>query len=1152
MRNILRVSVSLLFCLCLFLCLSAAASAESGAWGSLSWSLSSSGQLTISGTGPMNDFTSSSQNAWRDLMLRDKIKSVVIQNGVESIGEHAFSACSLKSVTIPGSVTSIGSSAFHTCIELTSVTIPGSVTSIGSSAFFYCTGLKSLTIPDSVTSIGFSAFSYCGQLESLTLSKNLSAIDYSTFQFCYRLKEVVIPRGVTSIGSNAFGSCSMLEKITIPNTVLSIGDSAFYLCGSLLDVYYDGSYTQWGRIGIGGSNGSLTSATLHCTGTAGYIVSYNANGGVGAPDVQTKQPGSALALSWVTPTRQGSSESITVWLNANGGSVSPDSLSTSRTTGYSFRNWNTQANGYGTSYAPGASYFVDDDLYLYAQWDSSVSTAAVTLPTPTRDGWTFLGWAASAGASSGVTGVYTPGGNETLYAIWGANSFTVSYNANGGYGAPASQTKPRGAALTLSWDRPIRDNSTENYTVRLNANGGSVSPSYLNAAHTTSYSFTSWNTSADGYGTGYAPGADYTADTNLTLYAQWNGSSTTETVTLPTPTRSGYIFRGWAESSAASSGVTGAYTPRSSYVSLYAIWESNTFTVTYDANGGTGAPASQRGTRGTPVTLSYAQPTRASASAGSCTVTLNPNGGSVSPRSISSDITTSYNFTGWNTQADGSGTGYAPGSRYAAYADVTLYAQWSVSTAAASIVLPTPTRGEGWAFRGWAESSAASSGVVGGYTPSGNVTLYAIWDQTQVKASGTWDGLSWWLGTNGVLTVFGSGSMSDFTSSSTSAWREYEYEIKSVLIMPGVTSIGANAFSWFSYLKSVSIPESVTSIGSSAFTYCRNLNSVTIPNSVKSVGYGCFNDCSSLTSAGPLGSGCEIQFGWTDKIPSYAFDGCNGLRSVIIPEGVTSLGNNVFNSCSSLESVIIPKSVTSVGYSCFNRCSSLTSAGPLGSGCDIQFGWTDRIPADAFYYCSGLKRVTIPESVTRIGSNAFYYCSALVSVAIPEGMTSIDSFTFENCTSLMSVTIPKSVTSIGSYAFDGCDSLAYILYSGSQTQWSAVSIGNYNNPLNSAVIIFNADTPDFVLPASLIEIGEEAFAGGAFTYVKLSDSTVKIGKNAFDDCPNLTFIQIPEATTEIDPQAFGYRTGLTILGVPGSAAESFAQDRGFLFVPYVQ
>ena len=168
-------------------------------------------------------------------------------------------------------------------------------------------------------------------------------------------------------------------------------------------------------------------------------------------------------------------------------------------------------------------------------------TFPISNAKPTRSGYTFLGWSLSSTATAAS---YQPGGSITLtasdilYAVWKANTYTVSYNANGGSGAPSNQTKTYGVTLTLSNTKPTR----------------------------TGYTFSAWNTAQNGSGTSYAPGGSYTANAAVTLYAQWTvntyvvtfdaqGGSVTpasKSVTygqpygsLPVPVRAGYRFDGW-------------------------------------------------------------------------------------------------------------------------------------------------------------------------------------------------------------------------------------------------------------------------------------------------------------------------------------------------------------------------------------------------------------------------------------------------------------------------------------------------------------------------------------------------------------------------------------------------------------------------------
>ena len=215
--------------------------AQSGTCGSnLTWNLNAeTGVLTISGTGTMNDFDPRRNPVpWGN--YTSIIKTVIINDGVTSIGESAFEGCSsLTSITIPESVTGIGNYAFDYCSSLTSITIPNSVTSIGESAFYDCSSLTSVTIPNSVTSIEMWTFAGCSSLTSVTIGNSVTSIGGGAFASCSSLTSITIPNSVTSIGFSAFYDCSSLTSVIIPNSVTSIGGSAFASCSSLTSPVYN-------------------------------------------------------------------------------------------------------------------------------------------------------------------------------------------------------------------------------------------------------------------------------------------------------------------------------------------------------------------------------------------------------------------------------------------------------------------------------------------------------------------------------------------------------------------------------------------------------------------------------------------------------------------------------------------------------------------------------------------------------------------------------------------------------------------------------------------------------------------------------------------------------------------------------------------------
>jgi hypothetical protein len=271
---------------------------ECGANGAnLIWSLDSDGVLTITGTGNMADYVNTGDIPWT--ALKDNIISVVVGNGVTSIGYNAFNSCGkLKNVELPASVTSIGNNAFSLCFSLGNVTIPASVTSIGWAPFAYCWSMSAInvaqdnpnfisekgvlfsrdksvlhevppgyigsyTIPESVISIHDWAFDGCSNLTEVTIPTSVTSIGDGAFSSCSGLSSVEIPASVTAIGDCMFFYCSGLSSITVPVSVTSVGNYAFFNCTNLTDVYYGGTESQWYKVSIGETNAELTTATIH-------------------------------------------------------------------------------------------------------------------------------------------------------------------------------------------------------------------------------------------------------------------------------------------------------------------------------------------------------------------------------------------------------------------------------------------------------------------------------------------------------------------------------------------------------------------------------------------------------------------------------------------------------------------------------------------------------------------------------------------------------------------------------------------------------------------------------------------------------------------------------------------------------------------------
>lgn len=327
------------------------------------------------------------------------------------------------------------------------------------------------------------------------------------------------------------------------------------------------------------SHGVYGRFTFSCAGSS-RTITYADSGSMSTSYVQM---GSTASFEFAN---NGSARSVS--LNIEGGAAAGYSQF-GNTFGFDFAAYsggyigiNAFTSSFSTNAHPSYTLTVDKNDGSAVSTYSHPTGYTQTIDTPTREGYTFNGWTLTGGGSFAGT-TYTYGSsNGTLTANWTINTWTVDYDANGGTSTPESQTKTYGIDLTLAVAITKSDESAGTYTVTFDPNGGAVDTASLTSARTTHYTFTQWNTSQDGTGTAYSAGGTYSANADATLYAQWSSNTTTEAITLPTPTRTGYTFAGWATSASASSGVTGSYTP-SGNTTLYAAWTINSYAVTLTA-----------------------------------------------------------------------------------------------------------------------------------------------------------------------------------------------------------------------------------------------------------------------------------------------------------------------------------------------------------------------------------------------------------------------------------------------------------------------------------------------------------------------------------------------------------------------------------------
>ena len=386
-----------------------------------------------------------------------------------------------------------------------------------------------------------------------------------------------------------------------------------------------------------------------------------------------------------------------------------------------------------------------------------------------------------------------------------------------------------------------------------------------------------------------------------------------------------------------------------------------------------------------------------------------------------------------------------------------------------------------------------------------------------------------------------------------------------------VTSIGEKAFARSYSLKSVTIPDSVTSIGNRAFEDCQNLETITIPD-YASIGEFAFGRCESLPLVVSIdkeigGINYRLYFNRTAEviykkgykgdinipetvifkdlayrvmsIGERAFDSCNKLTSITIPDSVTSIREMAFAYCFSLTSIIIPNSVKSIGESAFLQCNSLTKITIPDNIKSIQH--------HTFDFCAKLKRITIPRSVESIGDLAFSCCSSLSSVVISDGVTSIGDWAFEGCKPLTSIIIPDSVTSIGENAFIGCGSLASIVVAGGNTVYD--SRENCNAIIETATNTLIRGCQTSLIPNSVESIGMGAFSGcTSLTSITIPDSVTSIGAEAFRHCDSLESITIPASVRSIERMAFDWCKKLNSITFQGTIVQWEEIELGFCWI----
>ena len=1040
------------------------------------------------------------------------LSSLTIPDSVTSIGNKAFSGCtSLTSMKIPRSVTEIGSSAFSGCSSLTNVTIPISVASIGSSAFSNCTSLTNVTIPAGVTSIGESTFSGCTGLKSVVISAGVTSIGYSAFSGCTNLTSIEIPDSITTIGNCAFSGCSSLPSITIPDSVTRIGSGAFSDCSSLTSITIPDSVTSIGGLAFSGCS-SLTS--IYFTGNAPSIDSSAFTGITATVYYPVDDP------TWTEEVSQNNWGTITwkSWIPGQSDHYDPDDVEISydivqaftdhmegrqiinKTFKWAFANWSSEFpqsnNGYYISR--------NDFLKLYRGLSNtdrfkilgSIMPDTSRNPLRDEDCWT---------TDLNVDGLGTPGNNTEAWGGSCAGMSTLAMLINSGIFS-ASNIDSKAESVS---------------EIKADSNAASA----INFYHCQQNGTYQNRINDEFYQLGVSGGQKAQLAVCERLGQKANDEGTVFELTYQWFGRND---DGWENNSSGHT-VLGYGLERN----IERTYEGITYTkriLIYDVANPyndletTDLYFNDEGQFCVPGQNLF-----------SSTIDMDRNENDNGKLILATDDARALNTVN-----------YATGANQSQALDLTLDYMITRLEDTTNLIIEDIHTGEIWRILRSGSTSDNSNrrltvfGRNNIHKVSASCDEYTIVlpDPThEYRISSENTGIDCMVSRGDYLAAVKTDSPGELIVGNrgevdvkTNSKGEFSVTMVSDEVFESteanqITIVGSDASSFKTQSDENGITIKTDNDGSLSVYGCNDDDcfSETIDNSQSEViidkdGVTQTNDmpdsgmCGDdliweLNSEGTLtisGTGDMYDYGLSsNQAPWFKNEITTALKSVIIKNGVTTIGEYAFPGCIGLERVTIPEGVTSIGQGAFDQCtgigimeisSSVESIGAMAfSGCTSLEGFT--VDSDNAKYSSvngmllnkdqteliccpaGKKGLFfVPDGVVKIASFAFDGCGGLTGVYIPDGVSEIGDYAFSDCIGLMNLTIPSSITNILFSTFNNCSNLSRLYFIGTQEEWDSISISDTIRRRLNAIIVF-VDDPKNLSYAEIVEIPNQTYTG---------------------------------------------------------------------------